>query len=79
MRTLALSGDEGGAAVRRKFIRDEIERQGKTQQEVARDAGIHYNTLWNIINDREYNPTYDTLVKLAKALNVSITLLLDPD
>ena len=45
--------------------------QGLTIQKLADKAGITYATLWNIENE-ESQPKADTLVKIAKALNVSI-------
>jgi len=41
---------------------------GETILYVSRDLGLHYNTLRCIINGKENNPTYNTLVKLSKYL-----------
>lgn len=69
----------GTSGVRRKFLRDEIERQGKTQQEVARDAGLHHNTVWNTVNNSAYNPTFDTLKRIAKVLRIHVVDLISDE
>lgn len=46
-----------------------------SQERLAREAGISYHTLIKIEQDRIKNPKLETLIKLAKALGVSIDRL----
>ena len=45
--------------------------------ELARRAGIGRATLWRVEADPECDPTLSTLVKIADALGVPVTALLD--
>jgi len=47
-------------------------KKGWTQERLAREAGISYNTLIKIERGGIRNPKLETLIKLAKALSVSI-------
>jgi len=47
-------------------------KKGWSQERLAREAGISYQTLIKIEQDRIKNPKLETLIKLAKALGVSI-------
>ena len=47
-----------------------------SQEKLAREAGISYQTLIKIERGYVKNPKLETLLKLAKALNVSIDKLL---
>jgi DNA-binding XRE family transcriptional regulator len=42
---------------------------GLTQQELGKKAGVHWNTIAKIERD-EQEPSFETIKKLAKALNV---------
>jgi len=46
-----------------------------SQERLAREAGISYQTLIKIEQDRIKTPRLDTLIKLAKALGVSLDKL----
>jgi transcriptional regulator with XRE-family HTH domain len=46
-----------------------------TMAELARMAGIHHATISQYFDGKRDNPTMDTLVKLAKALRVSVDYL----
>ena len=50
-------------------------KKGWSQERLAREAGISYHTLIKIEQDRIKNPKLETLIKLAKALGVSIDRL----
>ena len=50
-----------------------------SRSELARKSGITARTIENIEYGKNKNPTIDTLKKLANALNVSVTQLLDLD
>ena len=51
-------------------------KKGWSQEKLAREACISYQTLIKIEQGRIKNPRLDTLIKLAKALGVSIDKLL---
>jgi transcriptional regulator with XRE-family HTH domain len=51
--------------------------KGLTQEGLARKANISYHTLVKIENGGIKNPKIDTLVKLSKALNVSLDQLIE--
>jgi len=46
-----------------------------TQERLARESGISFHTLIKIESGRIKNPRLETLIKLAKALGVSIDKL----
>ncbi|HEC92651.1 MAG TPA: XRE family transcriptional regulator [Candidatus Atribacteria bacterium] len=48
------------------------QKKGWSQEKLAREADISYNTLIKIERGRIKNPKLETLIKLAKALGVSI-------
>ena len=47
-------------------------KKGWSQEKLAREAGISYQTLIKIEQGRIKNPKLETLIKLAKALDVSL-------
>jgi len=51
-------------------------KKGWSQERLAREAGISYNTLIKIERGGIKNPRLETLIKLAKALGVSIDVLI---
>jgi transcriptional regulator with XRE-family HTH domain len=51
-------------------------KKGWSQEKLAREAGISYQTLIKIEQDRIKTPRLDTLIKLAKALGVSLDKLI---
>jgi len=50
--------------------------KGLTQEALAQKAGISFHTLVKIEGGKIKNPRIDTVMKLAKALNVSVDKLL---
>ena len=50
-------------------------KKGWSQEKLAREAGISYQTLIKIEQGRIQNPKLETLIKLAKALGVSLDKL----
>ena len=50
-------------------------KKGWSQERLAREAGISYITLVKIERGNIQNPKLETLIKLAKALGVSIDRL----
>lgn len=51
--------------------------KGWSQEKLAQEAGISYNTLIKIERGGIKNPKIETVVKLAVALNVNIEKMLD--
>jgi len=51
-------------------------KKGWSQERLAREAGISYITLVKIERGNIQNPKLETLIKLAKALDVSIDRLI---
>jgi len=50
-------------------------KKGWSQERLAREAGISYNTLIKIERGGIKNPRLETLIKLAKTLGVSLDKL----
>jgi len=57
-----------------KIIRN---KKGWSQERLAREADVSYQTLIKIEQNRVKNPKLQTLVKIAKALNVTIDELVN--
>ena len=51
--------------------------KGWSQEKLAQEAGISYNTLIKIERGGIKNPKIETVVRLATALNVNIEKMLD--
>jgi len=51
--------------------------KGWTQEKLAREAGISYQTLIKIEHGGIKNPRMETLIKICKALEVSIDKIID--
>ena len=47
-------------------------QKGWSQEKLAHEAGISYNTLIKIERNGIKNPKIETVIKLAKALNVKV-------
>ena len=58
-----------------KNLKSLRKKKGWTQERLARESGISFHTLIKIENGRIKNPKLETLIKLAKALGVSIDRL----
>lgn len=57
-------------------VRKTRKKAGLSQDKLAREAGIAYNTVVKIESGENKNPTIDTLSKIAKVLGVSVDELL---
>lgn len=55
-----------------KNIKKLRNKKGWSQEKLARESDISYQTLIKIEQDRIKNPKLQTLIKLAKALGVSL-------
>lgn len=51
-------------------------KRNLTQRELAKKSGVSYNTIIKIERGGITNPKIETVVKLAKALNISIDNLI---
>lgn len=52
--------------------------QGMTQTDLAKKAKITRATLWRVERDEEYDPSVNTLKRIADALNVTLSDLILP-
>ncbi|MEM5832264.1 MAG: helix-turn-helix transcriptional regulator [Candidatus Aenigmatarchaeota archaeon] len=52
------------------------QQKGWSQEKLAKEAGISYQTLIKIERGYIKNPKLETLVKLAKALSISVDKLI---
>lgn len=48
------------------------EKLGISQEKLARLSDVSNNTIFNIEGGKQDNPTIETLVKIAKVLNVKV-------
>lgn len=61
-----------------KNIKKHREKNGITQNELARYSGVTYNVLIKVESGATSNPTIDTVLKLARGLKVSVDELIKP-
>jgi transcriptional regulator with XRE-family HTH domain len=59
-----------------KNIRQQRKKLGFSQDKLSKLAGVAYNTIVKIESGENPNPTIETLQKIAKALGVSVDILL---
>jgi len=52
-------------------------KKGWSQERLAREADVSYQTLIKIEQNRVKNPKLQTLIKIAKALNVTLDKLIN--
>lgn len=50
-------------------VKEFREKEGLTQEELAKRAGVSRNTISSIETETNKNITYDIMTKIAKALN----------
>ena len=53
-------------------VRKARKKAGLSQDKLAREAGVAYNTVVKIESGENKNPTIETLRNIAKALDVSV-------
>ncbi|MAF20092.1 MAG: DNA-binding protein [Parcubacteria group bacterium] len=53
-------------------VRKARKKAGLSQDKLAREAGVAYNTVVKIESGENKNPTIETLRSIAKALDVSV-------
>jgi len=58
-------------------VRKARKKAGLSQDKLAREAGVAYNTVVKIESGENKNPTIDTLRSVAKALDVSVDDLIN--
>jgi len=58
-------------------IRKARKKAGLSQDKLAREAGVAYNTVVKIESGENKNPTIETLRSIAKALDVSVDDLIN--
>lgn len=57
-------------------VRKARKKKGLSQDKLAREAGVAYNTVVKIESGENKNPTIETLLSIAKALGVSVDELI---
>jgi transcriptional regulator with XRE-family HTH domain len=57
-------------------VRKARKKAGLSQDKLAREADVAYNTIVKIESGENPNPTIETLKKVAKALDVSVEELI---
>lgn len=60
----------------RDRLRTAVERSGRKQSAIARDAGVTPETLSRILTATHHNPAFDTIVRIARAVNENVGWLL---
>jgi SOS-response transcriptional repressor LexA len=61
----------------RERLRAAIERSGRKHSAIARDAGVAPETLSRILTAAHLRPNFDTVVRIAHAVNENVGWLLD--
>jgi transcriptional regulator with XRE-family HTH domain len=56
-------------------IRDAMEQQGVSSEQLAELAGVSRMTIWNVLNEK-YTPELKTLLGIANALKLPLTAIL---
>lgn len=56
-------------------LREAREAKRLTQEELAKKSGISRQTIVYIETNENYNPTFNTLVKLADALETTVDMI----
>jgi len=55
-----------------KKIRELRKKKGYSQEQLARQAGISYNTIVKLESGESRHPTIQTMAGIAKALSISL-------
>jgi SOS-response transcriptional repressor LexA len=61
----------------RERLRTAVERSGKKQSAIAREAGVAPETLSRILTATHHKPTFDSIVRIAQAVNENVGWLLN--
>ncbi|HJQ38236.1 MAG TPA: XRE family transcriptional regulator [Thermoanaerobaculia bacterium] len=61
----------------RERLKTAVAKSGKKQSVIARDAGVAPETLSRILNASLPNPSFDVIVRIARAVNENVGWLLD--
>jgi SOS-response transcriptional repressor LexA len=61
----------------RERLRAAVTRSGKKQSSIARDAGVAPETLSRVLTSALAHPSFDIVVRIARALNENVGWLLD--
>jgi DNA-binding Xre family transcriptional regulator len=70
---------EGSSMKQRLKVREIAERQGWTQAKLQRAADVNSRTMSGIWHDPYRRVTYEVLVKIARALHVEVTDLVEEE
>lgn len=61
----------------RERLRAAVDRSGRKHSDIAREAGVAPETLSRILTATHHRPTFDTIVRIARAMNENVGWLLD--
>lgn len=56
-------------------VKEYREKEGLTQEELAKKSGVSRNTISSIETEINTNVTYDTMGKISKALNRKVSTI----
>jgi transcriptional regulator with XRE-family HTH domain len=54
-------------------VKEILQQKGMSMGKLSRASDVSFNTIRRVCNDPSYSPTLNTLVSIAKALNVSVS------
>jgi DNA-binding Xre family transcriptional regulator len=63
-------------AVRLK-VKQVAKEKGFSMGQLSRSSNVAYNTIKRIYDEKNYSPTMNTMMRIAKALDVSIAELVE--
>jgi len=58
-------------------VKQVAKEKGFSMGRLSRASNVAYNTIKRIYDEKDYSPTVNTLMKIAKALDVSIAELVE--
>ena len=58
-------------------VKEVAKERGFSMGRLSRLSNVDYNTLKRMYNDKNYSPTVNTLMRIAKTLDVSIADLVE--
>lgn len=60
-----------------EIIEELMDRKGWTKYKLAKESGLPQSTITSLFSDRVKNPSTDSLVKIANALGVEVSILIN--
>lgn len=56
-------------------LKEVLQEKGMSMSMLSHESKISFSTISRIINDKNYSPTFATMERIAKALNVPMSSL----